>query len=290
MTEQDARQLAEWNQRIEAEARIRLWEPDQVPESGSGMGQRDPSITSFLPHPDTLAEGRKPGALLVCVGGGFVIKAPHEGWPVCRMLSENGIAAFLLDYRISPCFLPTILGEAKRAMRLIRYRSGEWGIDPERIGVMGFSAGGQIAVDLATMFDAGDQNSTDPVERVTCRPAVQVPCYPAVSLISRDDKPEGWRAWIDKMLGPEADAENARSYSGECNVRVDTPPAFLWGTCDDFLYKYWPPYLVALKEKGIPFESHIFSDGPHGLGLASDHPTARAWPGLAIDWLKSQGF
>lgn len=284
MTENDARQLSEWNRRVESEPRIRLWEAGKAPGSEGAEGQREPSITAFLP------ENGGRSAMLVCVGGGFVIKAPHEGWPVCEWLNANGIAAFLLDYRISPCFLPAIVGEAKRAMRLIRHLSAGWGLDPDKIGILGFSAGGQIAVDVSTIFDAGDPCATDPIERIACRPDVQVLCYPAVSLISRNDKLEGWQAWVNGLLGPGADAVKARAYSGECNVREDTPPAFLWGTCDDYLNKYWPPYLAALKKKGISFESHIFSNGPHGLGLALEHPTARAWPSLAAAWLKMQGF
>ena len=290
MTELDKRQLVDWNLRMEAAALIPLWQSGHAPGFDETSGQREPSIVAFLPETRDHLAGRAPGAILVCVGGGFSTKAPHEGWPVCEWLNLNGIAAFLLDYRIAPCRLPTIVAEARRAMRLIRYHSRQWGINSEKIGVLGFSAGGQIAIVLSNTFDYGDLHACDPIERVSSRPDAQVLGYPAVSIISRDDRPEGWHNWVNGLLGFRADAAMARAFSGECIVRRDSPTAFLWGTCDDYLYKYWPPYLAALKAVGVPFESHFFSSGPHGLGLAPEHPTAKAWPSLAVAWLKTLGY
>ncbi len=298
MDEHGAKLLAEWNERMERETRVPLWEPGTVPDFRPEYGQREPSVVVFPPKPGTVAEGRTPGAGLVCAGGGFSIKAPHEGWPVCEWLNENGIAAFLLDYRLNPYLLPTIIGDAKRAMRLIRHRADAYGIDPHKIGILGFSAGGQITATVSTLFDEGAPEASDPVERISCKPDVQVPCYPVTSLIRQDKASEpadendadGWTRWMRAMLGADADVAQARAWSPDCNVRSDTPPAFLWGTCDDFLQAFWPPYLAALKEKGVSYESHIFSNGPHGMGLAAEHPTARAWPSLAAAWLKLQGF
>ena len=298
MDEHGARLLAEWNERMERETPIPLWEPGTAPDFRPEYGQREPSVVVFPPNPGTIVEGRTPGAILVCAGGGFAIKAPHEGWPICAWLNENGIAAFLLDYRLNPYLLPTIMGDAKRAMRLIRHRAAEFGIDPEKIGILGFSAGGQITTTVSTLFDEGNPDASDPIERVSCRPDAQVPCYPAISLLRPDkgngaadeDGADGWTRWVREVLGPDANIETARAWSPDCNVRPNTPPAFLWGTCDDFLHAFWPPYLAALKEKGISSECHIFSNGPHGMGLAAEHPTARAWPDLAAAWLKSIGF
>lgn len=294
MDEQGAKMLAEWNERMGRETRIPLWEPGTTPEFNPEYGQREPSMVVFPPKPGTVAEGRTPGAVLVCAGGGFSIKAPHEGWPICEWLNENGIAAFLLDYRLNPYLLPTIIGDAKRAMRLIRHRAAEFGVDPCKIGILGFSAGGQITTSVATLFDEGDPEASDPVERVSCRPDAQVPCYPAILLIL-PEKADGadadnWTRWVKSLLGPQADDETARAWSPGCNVKPNTPPAFLWGTCDDFLHGFWPPYLATLEDKGVSYECHIFSNGPHGMGLAADHPTARAWPALAAAWLKSLGF
>lgn len=290
MDENAVKMLTEWNLKMEAEDRIPLWESGKSPDYNPAYGQREPSLVAFLPKGKSAESPQKCGAVLVCAGGGFSIKAPHEGWPICEWLNANGISAFLLDYRLTPYYLPTIIGDAKRAMRVIRHHAAEWEINPEKIGILGFSAGGQITVSISTMFDKGDPFSSDPIECMSCRPDAQVPCYPAISLISRDDKEEGWQSWVNTLLGPDATPELARAYSGECNVKDGTPPAFLWGTCDDFLYKFWPPYLAALKEKDISFESHIFSNGPHGMGLALEHPTACAWPERAAAWLKLQGF
>jgi acetyl esterase/lipase len=296
MDENAMKMLTAWNLKMAAEDRIPLWETGKVPDFREEYGQLEPSIVAFLPVDQPGETVVQRGAMLVCAGGGFSIKAPHEGWPICDWLNQNGIAAFLLDYRLLPYRLPAIIGDAKRAMRVIRHHSAEWNVNPDKIGILGFSAGGQITVSVSTLFDEGDPHAADPVERVSCRPDVQVPCYPAISLISRDGREEGWKTWVSSLLGPEATADLALMYSTELmysaerNVRETTPPAFLWGTCDDFLYEFWPPYLAALKEKGISFESHIFSNGPHGMGLAPDHPTACAWPDRAAAWLKLQGF
>lgn len=310
MDEHGTRLLKEWKERIAREDRIFLWEPGCAPHQDPAYGQDEPSMVAFLPQNATAgpvssppvppAEGgmqesvqasvQRMGAVLVCAGGGFAIKAPHEGWPICEWLNRNGVAAFLLDYRLTPYRLPTIIGDAKRAMRLIRHRADDWGVDPHKIGILGFSAGGQITVTVSTLFDEGNPEAIDPVERVSCRPDVQLPCYPAVSLLSRTKANEGWSNYVRSVLGEEAGEEDARAWSAECQVKSDTPPAFLWGTCDDFLYEFWPPYLAALREKGVSFESHIFSNGPHGMGLAEEHPTASGWPERAMTWLRVQGF
>ena len=289
MDENGLKMLTEWNVKMGAEDRIPLWEPGKTPDFQAAYNQREPSIVAFLPKKPPADAARGYGAILVCAGGGFSIKAPHEGWPICEWLNQNGMAAFLLDYRLSPYQLPTIIGDAKRAMRFIRHGAAKWNVNPDKLGILGFSAGGQITVSVSTLFDEGDPQASDPIDRASCRPDVQVPCYPAISLISRNED-DGWQAWVNSLLGSDAAEDLARRYSAECNVRNTTPPAFLWGTCDDFLYKFWPPYLAALKEKDISFESHIFSNGPHGMGLAQEHPTACAWPDRAAAWLKLQGF
>jgi acetyl esterase/lipase len=289
MDESAMKMLSEWNMKMADEDRIPLWEAGKVPDYHEEYGQREPSIVVFLPkgNPDETALR---GAVLVCAGGGFYLKAPHEGWPICEWLNRHGIAAFLLDYRLTPYRLPTIIGDAKRAMRVIRHRSEEWHVNPRKVGILGFSAGGQITVSVSTLFDEGDPNASDPIERVSCRPDAQVPCYPAISMVIRNGEDEGWRSWVNSLLGPDAPDDLIRMYSAECSVRDTTPPAFLWGTCDDFLYEFWPPYLAALKKKDISFECHIFSNGPHGMGLAQEHPTAGAWPDRAAAWLILQGF
>lgn len=288
MDDAGARMLQEWNDRIEKEERTLLWNPGKTPDFKDEYGQNEPSLVAFFPK--QWNSFKKPGsAVLVCAGGGFSIKAPHEGWPFCEWLNENGIAAFLLDYRLNPYTLPTILGDAKRAMRYIRYNAEKFQISPDKIGVMGFSAGGQITVSLSTLFDEGDPAATDPIDRVSCRPNVQIPCYPAVTILHREfheDTSDEWRRYVRTLLGEGADDAMIRSYSPEANVKENTPPAFLWGTCDDFLYQHWPLYIQALKEKNIPFEQHIFSSGPHGMGMAKEHPTAKVWTVLCMHWLK----
>jgi len=292
MDETGARLLVEWNNKMKTEVRIPLWEKGKVPDFKPEYGQEEPSMVAFYP-PDWFTKPNRKSAVLVCAGGGFTIKAPHEGWPICEWLNANGIAAFMLDYRLNPYHLPIILNDAKRAMRTIRFHANEWQIDPEKIGILGFSAGGGITVSLATLFDEGIPNTADPVDRISCRPNVQVPCYPAITLLRQKEKEkekDDWISWVTSLFGAEADEKTLRSFSAECNVKNNTPPAFLWGTCDDFLYLHWPLYLAALTEKNISFESHIYSNGPHGMGLAIDHATANSWPERCIAWLRSQCF
>ncbi len=288
MDTEGAKLLAEWNEKMKTEKRIPLWEKGKVTDFKTEYGQEEPSIVAFYP-PNWFNDSVAKSAVLVCAGGGYEIKAPHEGWPICEWLNANGIAAFMLDYRLNPYLVPVILNDAKRAMRTIRYHAKEWQVNPEKIGILGFSAGGGITVSLATLFDEGNPDAEDPVDKISCRPNVQVPCYPAISLIGTKEDDQ-WTSWVTTLFGERVDDSVLRSYSAECNVKENTPPAFLWGTCDDFLYLHWPPYLAALKEKNISFESHIYSNGPHGMGLAKDHDTACSWPERCIAWLKSQGF
>jgi acetyl esterase/lipase len=157
--------------------------------------------------------------------------------------------------------------------------------------VLGFSAGGHLTIMASTHFDGGIAESADPVERESCRPNAHIPCYPLVTF-----KPllkvKSEQAWLQKAFGPDYSDDSMRWSYGEQNVRMDTPPAFFWGTWDDFdfLYAQWPPYLKALKRKKIEYEFHMFPHGGHGMGLAKENPLASQWTALCAAWLKELGF
>jgi acetyl esterase/lipase len=256
MEQQYMKMKDDWIAEMAASPGIPLWPEGKTPGFRPEYGQPEPSVVPFLLD----KAGGPRGAVIVCPGGGYEFKAPHEGRPVARMLNAAGIHAFVLDYRVKPYRIESPLMDVQRAIRTVRARSAEWGVKPDRIGVLGFSAGGHLSIMASTNFDGGDVSSADPVERVSCRPDAQVPCYPAVP-----------------------SAKDGR-------VSADTPPAFIWGTWDDFLYKQWPPYLKELRKNGIPFEFHLFPGGGHGMGLAEKNNLASKWPGLCAAWLKELEF
>lgn len=274
-----------WIAEMQASPGIPLWERGRTPGFVPEYGQPEPSIVPFL-----LDKGKTPrGAVVVCPGGGYEFKAPHEGRPIARMLNAAGIHAFVLDYRVAPYQLACSIMDVKRALRLVRHNAAEWGVNPDKIGVLGFSAGGHLTIMASEHFDLGDPQSADPIERVSCRPDAQVPIYPAVSF-KMMAKGEGSEKWMESLFGPGYTDKDILHATGELNVRADTPPAFLWGTYDDFLYEQWPPYLKALKKKKVEYSYHMFPRGGHGMGLAEQNPLARRWPELCVEWLKDLGF
>lgn len=280
--------LEAWKKEMTADPGIPLWEKGTTPNYNPAYGQPEPSLVPFLlPNEDA-----RRGAVIVCPGGAFIIKAPYEGRPVARWINSLGIHAFVLDYRLQPYFYWDILNDAKRAIRFIRYHANEWGILPEKIGILGFSAGGQLCVGVSTLYDDGDPNAADPIDRISCRPDAQILCYPSISLRKIDKKgsQEEEEKANRQFYGPNAGETDLLLSSAELQVKDNTPPAFLWGTADDFLYEQWLPYLDALNEKGIPREFHIFASGPHGMGLAVEHPSVSQWTKLCGEWLKSLGF
>ena len=275
--------VAQWQKEMEDDPGIPLWEQGTTPDYDPALGQPEPSLVPFLID--------REGASLVLVfpGGGFTLKAPHEGRAIARWLNQIGIAAAVLDYRLQPYRFPTIAQDASRAIRLARSNASEWKIDPGRIGVIGFSAGGTLVATTATHHDEGDTDDSDPVERYSSRPNAQILCYPFIPVstdpMGQANNPES-RAFMEDPQGKES----ARYYAADLNVTTDTPPAFLWGTRDDFLAQTWPPYLSALAEHQVPYEYHLIQSGPHGMGLAEDHESARHWPTLCASGLAGIGF
>lgn len=254
-----------------------LW-PDQ-PASPDDVA---PRLTPFL-----LGGSEPTGAVIVCPGGGYAGRAPHEGAPVAEWLNSLRIAAFVLDYRVAPHRHPLPLGDAQRAIRTVRQRAQEWRIRPDHIGILGFSAGGHLAASAGTHFDSGKPQAADPIERQSCRPDALVLCYAVLSF--GEFRHQGSMV---NLLGPEPPEELRRLMSNELQVTSDTPPTFLWHTGDDAGVPVENSLLFAgaLRRNGVPFALHVFPHGRHGLGLASDDPVVGAWPGLCGRWLITAGF
>ena len=244
-----------------------------------------PSITVYLPRrmaPDT-------PAMIVCPGGGYsALASNHEGRQVASYLNSLGMAAFVLRYRLGPRYHhPIELGDAQRAIRTVRSHAGDWRIDPGRIGIMGFSAGGHLAMTASTMSDPGTSSATDEVDRVSSRPDFAVLGYPVISMTAE------WthRGSRQNLLGADPDPELARRLSGELAVSAATPPTFVFQTNEDATVPAENSvyYYLALRKAGVPAELHIFEKGPHGVGLANDNPALSAWSALLANWLRVRG-
>ena len=263
---------------------VELW-PGGAP-GAVGKEQADrPDLTVYL-APEETATG---AAVVIFPGGGYGhLAMDHEGHDVARWLNGHGVSAFILRYRHAPDYRhPIPLGDAQRAIRLVRTRAVEWGVDPNRLGVLGFSAGGHLASTTGTRFDAGRPDHADPVEHASSRPDFLILGYPVISFTT-DYTHQGSRR---NLLGEDPDPELVRSLSSELQVTPETPPTFLVHTTEDAGV---PPensilFYRALREAGVPAELHIYERGRHGLGLGPPDLAFSSWPDRCIAWLKARG-
>jgi acetyl esterase/lipase len=265
-----------------------LW-PDGAP---GALGKEDkdvPTLTPYLPEP-AKASG---AAIVICPGGGYGGLAHHEGEHYARWLNEQGVAGFVLKYRLGPAGYrhPIMLQDAARAVRTVRARASDWTLDPKRVGIMGSSAGGHLTSTLLTHFDAGQPDAADPIERQSSRPDLGILCYPVISMTSEFTHQGSKR----NLLGTNIPPELAREVSSELQVRPETSPCFVWHTWED---KGVPvenalAFAEALRKQGVRFDLHVYERGPHGLGLGSRdwNPAARhPWTSDCEFWLKQHGF
>jgi acetyl esterase/lipase len=264
---------------------IRLW--SGAPPGALGTDESDiPAFTVYLPR-STAA--RMP-AMIVCPGGSYrALASNHEGRQVAAYLNSLGIASFVLRYRLGPRYHhPIELGDAQRAIRVLRSHVEEWRLDPTRIGIMGFSAGGHLAMSASTLFDAGNPGSSDVVDRSGSRPDIAVLAYPVISMT------EPWTHLGSKsnLLGDHPDPDVARRLSGEDAVTKDTPPTFIFQTNEDRTVQAENSlhYFLALRQAGVPAEMHIFEKGAHGVGLANDDASLAPWSTLLANWLRGRAF
>lgn len=252
-----------------------------------------PSLSLYLPS-DGKANG---AAVVVCPGGGYGGLAEHEGHPIAKWLNDLGVAAVVLKYRLGSAGYrhPIMLNDAARAIRTVRARAAEWKVDPHRIGILGFSAGGHLASTAATHFDAGAPNAPDPIDRVSSRPDFAVLAYPVITM-EDEYTHKGSR---QNLLGDNPSRDLIELLSNEKQVTVKTPPCFLVHTADDAAVPVENSLLftLACKKAGVPVELHVFEHGPHGFGLGANSPVLNgpnsvlsAWPGLCAAWMRARGF
>ena len=270
-------------------APIPLWEAGKVPGALGSRPEDTPTITPFLPT--TTATAPRP-ALVICPGGGYGGLADYEGRGYALFLTQQNIACFVLKYRLGTSGYrhPAMLWDAARALRTVRTRAKEWNIDPDRIGIMGSSAGGHLASTLLTHFDAGKPADPDPIERVSSRPSLGILCYPVISMQS-DLTHAGSR---HNLLGDAPDPKLVDSLSNELQVTPQTPPCFIFHRFEDTVVKIENSLLfaAALRKNGVPFDLHIYQKGGHGMGLGDGPPFAHVhpWANDLIFWLKAQGW
>jgi acetyl esterase/lipase len=270
-----------------AEPKTELLWPAGAPGAKGDSDDDKPTLSINLPPKDK-ATG---AAVVVCPGGGYGgLAIGYEGHDIAQWLSDNGIAGFVLKYRHrgNGYGHPAPLDDAQRAIRTVRSRAAEFGVDPKRIGILGFSAGGHLASSAGTHFNAGDANAKDPIDRVSCRPDFLILCYPVISFTA----PFMHAGSKKNLLGENPDPKLVESFSNELQVTADTPPAFLWHTSED---KGVPPensvvFYLALQKAGVPAELHVYEKGRHGLGLAQKELGTASWPERCLDWLRVRGL
>jgi acetyl esterase/lipase len=263
-----------------------LW-ADGAPGSLGDKAPYEPSLTIWLP-PAAKANG---AAVIICPGGGYGhLAVGHEGKDVAAWLNSLGVAGFMLKYRHSPHYRhPYPLMDAQRAVRTVRARAKEWRVDPARIGILGFSAGGHLASTAITHLDAGDPKAADPIDKASCRPDFAILLYPVISFTA----PCTHRGSMNNLLGEKVkDAKLVESLSNELQVTKKTPPTFLMHAGGD---RGVPAensvlFYLAMRKAGVPGELHIYEKGGHGFGLAPKDPVLGTWPDRCADWMRVRGI
>lgn len=246
-----------------------------------------PDLTVFLPDP-AKANG---AAVLICPGGGYgTLAFDHEGNAIARWLNDNGIAGIILKYRLPSDRIMTDktigpLQDAQEAMRVIRRNSAGWRIDPKKVGVIGFSAGGHLASTISTHYADKVYEVKD---NVSARPDFSLLIYPVITM----DTTFTHRGTRNNLIGLDPTEKNVFRFSNEKQITGDTPPAFLVHSSDDNAVPVLNSinYYKALVNNKVPAEFHIFQKGGHGYGLAEGRGTESAWPGLCLAWLRNNGF
>lgn len=236
------------------------------------------------------ARGPNGTGIIVAPGGGYgALAMDHEGRQIAAYFNAMGVTAFLLKYRLGPRYRhPIQLGDAQRAIRIARSRAAEFGVLPDRIGMIGFSAGGHLTATAGTHVAEGTQDATDPADRVSSRPDFLILGYPVISF----DPAVTHAGSLRNLLGDKPDPRLVEDLSNDLRVTSNTPPTFLFHTSADtgVPAENSVRFYLALRTAKVPAEMHIFETGPHGVGLALADPALSAWPTLLTNWLRARGL
>ena len=254
------------------------------------QGKDAPHLLEYVP-----AKGAFPtSAIIICPGGGYGgLAMDHEGRNEANWFQQHGIAAFVLQYRLPAQGYrhPVPMHDGQRAIRWVRSHAAEFNVDPHKIGVMGFSAGGHLASTLETHYDAGAPAAPDPVDRASCRPDFAILVYPVITLTKPGETHEGSKL---NLLGPNPDPAVAANLSNETQVTAQTPPTILFHAQDDHAVSIQNSrdMYAALQKAGVPSELHAYPHGGHGFGYGR-HPdnSPKGWFDVDLDaWLKKMGY
>ena len=273
-----------------SQTEILLW-PGGAPGAKGTAAADKPTIT---PYPAANPNG---AAVVVFPGGGYVdLASNHEGLQPAKWLNSLGVTAFVVKYRLGSVGYrhPIEMGDGQRAMRWVRANAGKYGIDPRRVGVLGFSAGGHMAATVSTHWDSGSPGAADSVDRKGCRPDWSILAYPVITM----DASFTHMGSRDNLLGKTPSQQLVDSLSNEKQVTSTTPPAFLFHAKDDNIVpvKNAQAYYDSLGKRGVERVLKLYDKGGHGFGLGdgvgggAKDATLATWPGLAAAWMESQGW
>ena len=259
--------------------------PNGAPGALGNTEADKPRMYAFLPKTRSTS-----AAILVIPGGGYEhVAIGHEGFQIATWLNAQGMPAFVLDYRVAPYRYPVEIDDGRRAMRLIRAHAAEYGIDPNRLGVWGFSAGGHLASSLGTHCSSVTASATnmpataDPSESQSCKPAFMILAYPVISM----EGPIAHTGSRKNLLGPQPDPALAREYSNQFAVTSQTPPTFIWATTNDptVSVENSLDFYRALERAHVHAELHIYDYADHGCGLCGSIIPLSTWPLLLRNWM-----
>lgn len=242
--------------------------------------QPQPRLTIFQPD---RRETTPRAAILVCPGGGYSCLAPHEGDPFAAFFTAHGMVGAVLTYRVAPHRFPAPQADACRAMRLLRANAKQFGIDPARIGIMGFSAGGHLSATTAAQPDLQRDPHDDLAGKVSARPDRAILGYPVTSFCDY-----AHLGCVQNLLGEQPDPKLREQLSNEKQVTAAHPPTFIFHTADDPVVpvQHALLYTDACRRAGVPVELHIYQSGRHGVGMALGEPALAGWTRVLLDWLK----
>ncbi len=259
-------------------------EPEEKYEGLRVRNVSEAEMYVYLPE-----ENNSGAAVVICPGGGYWIEAmDHEGYDMAAWLKSKGVTGIVLKYRLPYGHHEVPASDLKRAIRIVRSNAKEWGIDPQKVGIAGSSAGGHLASTVGTHFDTGIKDSSDPIDKISCRPDFMLLLYPVVTF----NEEFGHMGSRKNLIGEGNDWKMVEEYSNELHVTPETPPTFLVLADDD---KAVPPrnsveFYLALKKNNVPAEMHIFQEGGHGFGMKKKNLPVEEWPNLFYNWLEAMKF
>lgn len=265
-----------------------LW-PDGAPGAKGAEDGDKPTLTIYLP----VREKAHGAAVVIFPGGGYGhLAIDHEGHQIAEWLNSLGVAGFILKYRHRNSGAgyghPAPLQDAQRAIRMVRSRAAEWNVDPGRIGIIGFSAGGHLASSAGTHFQTRYSEAKDAIDQVSCQPDFMILMYPVISFT----EPYTHKGSRTNLLGKDPEQNLVQSLSNETQVTPETPPTFLVHADDD---KVVPPensisFYLALRKANVPAEMHIYEKGGHGFGPGKDKGAVSSWMARCADWMRGRGL